>query len=155
MVAQGPAAGSVEAPVSDEALDVEPGDALELGVGADGEGDEVRAEAATAVVSAGLGGGGPRSAAEIDPPVARDDEGEGAREPSIVTPLPELCRQACINAQRLVELELSAETAPAMRQEIERALTRDCPGRCLQRASLESARCIATAKSALELAACQ
>jgi len=75
--------------------------------------------------------------------------------PSIVTPLPELCREACANAHRLVLAELSADTAKAMREEVQRALERECPGRCMQRASLDSARCIATAKSALELAACQ
>lgn len=74
--------------------------------------------------------------------------------PAVLTPLPELCRQACTNAQRLVEAELAADTAEAMRREVERSLARECPGRCLQRASLESARCIAGAKSALELAAC-
>lgn len=75
--------------------------------------------------------------------------------PSIVTPLPELCREACANAHRLVLAELPADTAKAMREEVQRALERECPGRCMQRASLESARCIATAKSALELATCQ
>ena len=39
-------------------------------------------------------------------------------------------------------------------QELRQALERDCPGRCLQRASTESARCGANAKTALELAAC-
>jgi len=75
--------------------------------------------------------------------------------PSVVTPLPELCREACANAHRLVLAELPIDTAKAMREEVQRALERECPGRCLQRASLASARCIATAKSALELAACQ
>ena len=76
------------------------------------------------------------------------------REPLVVTPLPELCRLACDNTQRLVLAELPSDTAQAMRDEVERAMAKDCPGRCLQRASLESARCIAQAKTALELAAC-
>lgn len=76
------------------------------------------------------------------------------REPSVVTPLPELCRVACENTHRLVLAELPSDTAQAMRDEVARAMTNECPGRCLQRASLESARCIAQAKTALELAAC-
>ena len=88
------------------------------------------------------------------PPAGSAAAGERAP-PSIVTPLPELCRDACANAHRLVLAELPADTAKAMREEVQRALERECPGRCLQRASLDSARCIASAKSALELAACQ
>jgi len=76
------------------------------------------------------------------------------REPSVVTELPELCRLACENALHLVLGELPEDTAKAMRDEVRQAMVRDCPGRCLQRASLESARCGANAKSALELAAC-
>ncbi len=75
-------------------------------------------------------------------------------EPSVVTPLPQLCREACANASRLVLAELPVDSAQAMRDEVERALERECPGRCLQRASVESARCFVGAKSALELAAC-
>jgi hypothetical protein len=41
-----------------------------------------------------------------------------------------------------------------MRSAISDAMSRDCARRCLERASLESARCIAAAKSALELARC-
>lgn len=79
---------------------------------------------------------------------------EQTSEPSVLTPLPELCRQACANAHRLVLAELPADTAKAMRDEVGRALERECPGRCLQRASVESARCFVSAKSALELAVC-
>lgn len=82
------------------------------------------------------------------------DGTEHAGEPSVVTPLPQLCREACANAHRLVLAELPVDTAKAMRDEVERALQRECPGRCLQRASIESARCFVGAKSALELAAC-
>jgi hypothetical protein len=114
-------------------------------------GDRAMASAPIAHV-AGIDGDGDRG----DIPGGTGGPGPGVQRPppSVLTPLPELCKEACANAHRLVEAELAADTAKAMREEVERALERDCPGRCLQRASLESARCIAGAKSALELAAC-
>lgn len=75
--------------------------------------------------------------------------------PVVVTQLPELCREACANTLRIVASELPQDAAASVREELERALTAECPGRCLQRASIESARCIAAAKTALELAACR
>lgn len=85
---------------------------------------------------------------------AEDADGDRAP-PVVVTPLPELCREACANTLRIVGGELPQEAAASVREELERALTAECPGRCLQRASVESARCIAAAKTALELAACR
>lgn len=79
---------------------------------------------------------------------------QAGREPLIVTELPELCRRACDNALALTLGELPADTSADMRRELERAVSRDCPGRCLQRASAESARCIAEARTTLALAAC-
>jgi len=86
---------------------------------------------------------------------AARDTPETAPPLSIVTPLPELCRVACSNALKVVTAELPAGAGKAMREEIERAMVEDCPGRCLRKASMESARCIAAAKTALELATCQ
>lgn len=66
----------------------------------------------------------------------------------------ERCRAACDNAKRVTLNELPADIAPTMREAIERAMTRDCPRRCVDRASIESVRCIESARTALEFAAC-
>lgn len=66
----------------------------------------------------------------------------------------ELCRSACENALTVTLAELPETAIASMRDELTRALRDDCPTRCMAKASLESARCIATAKSALALASC-
>jgi len=75
--------------------------------------------------------------------------------PSVVTPLPELCRKACANTLRIVGAELPADAAPAIRAELERSLGAPCHARCMQRASVTSAQCVAAATTALELAECR
>lgn len=66
----------------------------------------------------------------------------------------EVCRLACDNALAVTLAELPDSAAPSMRDELTRALREECPSRCVAKSSLESARCIAAAKSALALAAC-
>jgi len=66
----------------------------------------------------------------------------------------ETCRAACQNALRLTLGELPEATSVKMREEIARVMDDECPKRCLERGSLASVRCIADAKTALELAAC-
>lgn len=80
--------------------------------------------------------------------------GDGRSEPVVVTELPGLCREACDNALAITLAELPENTSAEMKRDLERAVARDCAGRCLQRASLDSARCIARARTALELASC-
>lgn len=80
-------------------------------------------------------------AAQPDPPPA----------PQIDT---ELCRSACENALTVTLGELPETAIASMRDELTRALRDDCPARCIAKASLESARCIASAKTALALASC-
>jgi hypothetical protein len=65
-----------------------------------------------------------------------------------------LCRSACENALTVTLAELPEATIASMRDELTRALRDDCPARCVAKASLESARCIANAKTALALASC-
>lgn len=66
----------------------------------------------------------------------------------------ELCRSACENALAVTLAELPQTTIASMRDELTRALKDDCPTRCVAKASLESARCIASARTALALASC-
>jgi hypothetical protein len=66
----------------------------------------------------------------------------------------ERCQVACDNAKRVTLVELSPDIAPPMREAIERAMTRECPARCVERASVSAVRCIETARTALELAGC-
>jgi len=77
-----------------------------------------------------------------------------ATEPLVLTELPALCRGACDNALAVTLAELPSDTSEEMRRDLQRAVARDCAGRCLQRASAESARCVARARTALELSAC-
>lgn len=92
---------------------------------------------------------------DVAAPAPRTPDDPGRPPPSVVTPLPELCRQACANTLRILSAELPADAAPSMHAELERSLGAECHGRCLQRASVASARCIASATSALELAECR
>lgn len=89
------------------------------------------------------GPGAPTSAPQAAP--------EPQPEPRIDT---ELCRSACENALAVTLGELPETAIASMRDELTRALRDDCPARCLAKASLESARCIASAKTALALASC-
>lgn len=90
-----------------------------------------------------------------DDATSRDlSHGDGRSEPVVVTELPGLCREACDNALAITLAELPESTSAEMKRDLERAVARDCAGRCLQRASLASARCIARARTALELASC-
>ena len=90
------------------------------------------------------------SVAEVDAPEARRDTTPQDTGP----PLTDLCKAACDNALRVTLAELPAETTGGMRGEITRALETTCPERCTARGSPMSVRCVAEAKTALELAAC-
>ncbi len=67
---------------------------------------------------------------------------------------PALCAEACENAMKITLAELEGAEAGAMREQIEKTMGSTCQIRCLERASLDSARCIAAARNALELADC-
>ena len=64
------------------------------------------------------------------------------------------CKAACQNALRVTLAELPADSAAAMRGEITRALEDTCPSQCVAKGSIDSVRCVAEARTALELAAC-
>lgn len=107
----------------------------------------------------------PLDAAELDTLEAIDTSpAAAAASPSLpeppepAAPVPrvddELCRSACENALSVTLAELPESAIASMRDELTRALKDDCPARCVAKASLESARCIASAKSALALASC-
>ena len=66
----------------------------------------------------------------------------------------ERCQAACNNAKRVTLGELSPDIALSMREAIEHAMTRECPHRCVARASVSAVRCIESARTALELAGC-
>lgn len=138
--------GEADAPVPHEAPSVEQAAVLEPLVAAVGPHDtsDAREDALASPPTP-----------DVTNPAPRTPDDSSRPPPSVVTPLPELCRQACANTLRILSAELPADAAPAMRAELERSLGAECHGRCLQRASIASARCIASATSALELAACR
>lgn len=90
------------------------------------------------------------ASAEPEVDVAPGDAPPG--EPDEVTA--DACRAACQNALRLTLAELPDAASVRMREEITRTLEADCPTRCVAKGSVASVRCIAAAKTALELAAC-
>ena len=91
---------------------------------------------------------------DVEPPTEPDVQVDTPEPPPPETVDAEVCRAACDNALTVTLAELPEAAAPSKREELTRALREDCPARCLSKASLESARCIAGAKSALQLAAC-
>ncbi len=99
------------------------------------------------------------SPAAENPPGPPDpaDEAQTPPAPTPPTPTtldPATCRAACDNALAVTLAELPDATAPSMREELKRVLDTECPSRCLAKASIESAHCIANARSALALASC-
>jgi len=64
------------------------------------------------------------------------------------------CKAACQNALHVTLAELPVETTEVMRAELVRVLETTCPSQCVARGSLASVRCVAQARTALELAAC-
>jgi len=120
--------------------------------------DEAPAQGGASLASVGATTPADATATREAPPSARPEDrplpAAIATEPVVLTELPALCRDACDNALAVTLAELPTNASADMRRELERAVARDCAGRCLQRASAESARCVARAKTALELAAC-
>jgi len=87
-----------------------------------------------------------------DPPGDPPDDSQAPPAPTAIDPA--ICRAACDNALSVTLTELPETTAASMREELKRVLETECPSRCLAKASVESAHCIATARSALALASC-
>jgi len=69
-------------------------------------------------------------------------------------PAEELCAKACAHALKLSLGELPKDARPGVRESLKRALERDCPRQCRERATPASAACVLQAKTARELADC-
>jgi len=97
----------------------------------------------------------PLASSEAPPsPPTPSPAAPAAAPPPAPTLDPATCRAACDNALSVTLAELPDTTAPSMREELKRVLDTECPSRCLAKASVESAQCIANARSALALASC-
>lgn len=94
---------------------------------------------------------GPANGPAVAPPITARPAPGAPEAPSVDD---ELCRSACENALTVTLAELPETAIASMRDELTRALRDDCPARCVAKASLESARCIASARTALALASC-
>ena len=150
----GPESGASEVSVGRTGSGTVPADPLPVTpVTAHGEGD---GDGARADGAAGMAGGGEVAGAEAASADALDSGFDAYAVPddAAETVSPERCAAACDNAKRVTLNELPADLAPSMRDAIEHAMTRECPRRCVERASVSAVRCIESARTALELAAC-